>query len=42
MVILEPTAVGNLVQLLLGAMNACNADEEWSFFTKQGVATRSG
>ena len=41
-VILEPTAVGNLVQLLVGAMNARNADEGRSFFTKQGGGNKLG
>ena len=41
-VILEPTAVGNLVQLLMGAMNARNADEGRSFFTKQGGGNKIG
>lgn len=41
-VILEPTAVGNLVQLLMGAMNARSADEGRSFFTKQGGGNKIG
>jgi predicted Zn-dependent protease len=41
-VVLEPTAVGNLVQLLMGAMNARNADEGRSFFTKQGGGNKIG
>ena len=41
-VILEPTAVGNLVQLLMGAMNARNADEGRSFFTRQGGGNKIG
>ncbi len=41
-VILEPTAVGNLVQLLVGAMNARNADEGRSFFTKPGGGNKIG
>ena len=41
-VILEPTAVGNLVQLLLGALNARSADEGRSFFTKQGGGNKLG
>lgn len=41
-VILEPTAVGNLVQMLVGAMNARNADEGRSFFTKQGGGNKIG
>jgi predicted Zn-dependent protease len=35
-VVLEPTAVGNLLQLMTGAMNARNADEGRSFFSKAG------
>ncbi|MCC6318782.1 MAG: TldD/PmbA family protein [Gemmatimonadaceae bacterium] len=41
-VILEPTAVGNLVQLIQGAMNARAADEGRSFFTKQGGGNKIG
>jgi len=41
-VILEPTAVGNLVQLILGAANARNADEGRSFFAKPGGGTKIG
>jgi predicted Zn-dependent protease len=41
-VILEPTAVGNLVQLLLGAANARSADEGRSFFTKPGGGNKIG
>jgi predicted Zn-dependent protease len=41
-VILEPTAVGNLVQLLLFAMSARSADEGRSFFSKQGGGTKVG
>jgi predicted Zn-dependent protease len=41
-VILEPTAVGNLVQFITGAMSARNADEGRSFFSKAGGGTRSG
>ncbi len=41
-VILEPTAVGNLVQLILGATSARNADEGRSFFTKQGGGNKIG
>ncbi|HEU4560380.1 MAG TPA: metallopeptidase TldD-related protein [Longimicrobium sp.] len=35
-VILEPTAVSNLVQLMVGSMDARQADEGRSFFSKQG------
>ena len=35
-VVLEPTAVGNLLQLLAFAMSARSADEGRSFFSKQG------
>lgn len=35
-VILEPTAVANLVQLMVGAMDARQADEGRSFFSKPG------
>ncbi len=41
-VVLEPTAVGNLVQLFVGAMGARNADEGRSFFSKQGGGTKIG
>jgi predicted Zn-dependent protease len=41
-VILEPTAVGNLVQLMAFAMNARNADEGRSFFSKQGGGNKIG
>ena len=41
-VVLEPTAVGNLVQLLGFAMNARNADEGRSFFTKAGGGNKIG
>jgi predicted Zn-dependent protease len=41
-VVLEPTAVGNLVQLLGFALNARNADEGRSFFTKQGGGNKIG
>jgi len=41
-VVLEPTAVGNLVQLLAFALNARNADEGRSFFTKQGGGNKIG
>ena len=41
-VVLEPTAVGNLVNLIRGAMNARNADEGRSFFSKAGGGTKIG
>ena len=41
-VVLEPTAVGNLVQLLAFALSARNADEGRSFFSKQGGGTKIG
>ncbi len=41
-VVLEPTAVGNLVQLIAGAIGARNADEGRSFFTKQGGGNKIG
>ncbi len=41
-VVLEPTAVGNLVQLIAGAVGARNADEGRSFFTKPGGGTKIG
>jgi predicted Zn-dependent protease len=41
-VVLEPTAVGNLLQLLIGAMNARNADEGRSFFSKPGGGNKLG
>jgi predicted Zn-dependent protease len=41
-VILEPTAVGNLVQLLTGPMSARSADEGRSFFSKPGGGTKIG
>ncbi len=41
-VVLEPTAVGNLLQLLTGAMNARNADEGRSFFSKPGGSNKLG
>lgn len=40
--ILEPTAVGNLVQLIAGAMQARAADEGRSFFSKQGGGNKIG
>ncbi|MEO6447243.1 MAG: metallopeptidase TldD-related protein [Gemmatimonadaceae bacterium] len=41
-VVLEPTAVGNLVQLIAGALSARSADEGRSFFTKQGGGNKIG
>lgn len=41
-VVLEPTAVGNLVQLIAFSLNARNADEGRSFFTKQGGGNKIG
>jgi predicted Zn-dependent protease len=41
-VVLEPTAVGNLVQLIAFALNARNADEGRSFFTKPGGGNKIG
>ncbi|MGQ0764962.1 MAG: TldD/PmbA family protein [Gemmatimonadota bacterium] len=41
-VVLEPTAVGNLVQILAGAMSARAADEGRSFFTKPGGGNKIG
>ncbi len=41
-VILEPTAVANLVQTLGNAMNARNADEGRSFFSRQGGGNKIG
>ena len=41
-VILEPTAVGNLVQLIAFALNARNADEGRSFFTRPGGGNKVG
>ena len=41
-VILEPTAVGNLVQLIAGALNARGADEGRSFFSKAGGGNKVG
>jgi predicted Zn-dependent protease len=41
-VILEPTAVGNMVGLMVGAMNARNADEGRSFFSRPGGGNRIG
>lgn len=41
-VLLEPTAAGNLLSLLAFAMNARNADEGRSFFSKRGGGNRIG
>ena len=41
-VILEPTAVGNLVQLIAGALNARAADEGRSFFSRPGGGSKIG
>ncbi len=41
-VVLEPTAVGNLVQLMAGALNARSADEGRSFFSKPGGGNKIG
>ena len=41
-VILEPTAVANLVNLMIFSMNARNADEGRSFFSKQGGGNKLG
>jgi predicted Zn-dependent protease len=41
-VVLEPTAVANLVQLIAGALGARNADEGRSFFSKPGGGTKIG
>lgn len=41
-VVLEPTAVGNLVQLLSRAFSARSADEGRSFFSKAGGGTKIG
>jgi predicted Zn-dependent protease len=41
-VILEPTAVANLVGLMMFSMNARNADEGRSFFSKQGGGNKLG
>jgi len=41
-VVLEPTAVGNLVQLIGGALQARAADEGRSFFSKPGGGTKIG
>jgi predicted Zn-dependent protease len=41
-VILEPTAVANLVQLMVGSMDARQADEGRSFFSKEGGGNKLG
>lgn len=41
-VVLEPTAVGNLVQLLSRAFSARSADEGRSFFSRAGGGTKIG
>lgn len=41
-VILEPTAVGNMVGLMVGAMNARSADEGRSFYSRPGGGNRIG
>lgn len=41
-VILEPTAVANLVQLISGSLNARGADEGRSFFSKAGGGNKIG
>jgi predicted Zn-dependent protease len=41
-VVLEPTAVGNLVQLMAFALNARAADEGRSFFSRAGGGTKIG
>lgn len=41
-VVLEPTAVGNLLLRLMGAMSARSADEGRSFFSKPGGGTKIG
>ena len=40
--ILEPTATGNLVQLIAGAMSARSADEGRSFFSRPGGGNKLG
>lgn len=40
--VLEPTAVGNLVQLITGAMQARAADEGRSFFSRPGGGNKIG
>jgi len=41
-VVFEPTAVGNLVQFIMGALNARTADEGRSFFAKPGGGNKIG
>lgn len=41
-VVLEPTAVGNLVGLIAGSLQARGADEGRSFFSKPGGGTKIG
>jgi predicted Zn-dependent protease len=41
-VVLEPTAVGNMVGLMMGSLSARQADEGRSFFSKQGGGNRIG
>lgn len=41
-VVLEPTAVGNLVQLIAFALDARSADEGRSFFSRPGGGTKIG
>lgn len=41
-VVFEPTAVGNLVQFIANALNARNADEGRSFFSKPGGGNKVG
>ncbi len=41
-VILEPTAVGNLVQLIAGPLSARSADEGRSFFSRPGGGNKVG
>lgn len=41
-VVLEPTAVANLVSLISGSLNARNADEGRSFFSKAGGGNKLG
>jgi predicted Zn-dependent protease len=41
-VVLEPTAVANMVGLMTGSLNARTADEGRSFFSKQGGGNRIG
>ncbi len=41
-VVLEPTAVANMVQLMMGALSARNADEGRSFFSRRGGGNKIG